>query len=242
MEGPFSRTEMLLGKEAMETLKNAHVAVFGVGGVGGYVVEALARSGVGALTVVDSDTVALSNLNRQILATRATVGRPKTEVAAERIHAIAPDCRVTERRLFFLPETADAFDFTEYDYVVDAIDTVAGKLALIEACFAVGTPIICAMGAGNKLDPTALRVAKLEDTSVDPLARAIRVQCRKRGIRGVRVVYSTEPPVESASEAAAAEAQAENPNRRGVPGSNAFVPPVMGLILAGEVIKQLIGR
>ena len=242
MEGPFSRTEMLLGKAAMETLQKSHVAVFGVGGVGGYVVEALARSGVGALTIVDSDTVAVSNLNRQILATRATIGRPKTEVAAERIHAIAPDCRVTERRLFFLPETADAFDFTEYDYVVDAIDTVAGKLALIEACNAAGTPIICAMGAGNKLDPTALRVAKLEDTSVDPLARAIRVQCRKRGIRGVRVVYSTEPPAEAASEAAAAEAQAENPNRRGVPGSNAFVPPAMGLILAGEVIKQLIGR
>lgn len=242
MEGPFSRTELLFGAEALQTLHNCHVAVFGVGGVGGYVVEALARGGVGALTLVDDDCVAPSNLNRQIIATVDTIGRPKVEVAAERVHAIAPDCRVTLRRMFFLPETADAFDFAEYDYVVDAIDTVAGKLALIEACYAAGTPILCAMGAGNKTDPTALRVAYLEQTSVDPLARAMRVQCRKRGLKKVRVVYSTEPPLAPASEAALLAVRAENPNRRGVPGSNSFVPPAMGLVLAGEVIKALIGR
>ena len=240
MEHPFLRSELVFGKAAMEKLRQSHVAVFGVGGVGGYAVEALVRGGVGTLTLVDNDCVALTNLNRQIIATTETIGRPKAEVAAERVHAINPDCRVFARQLFFLPETAEQFDFTAYDYVVDAIDTVAGKLMLIEACRAAHTPIICSMGAGNKTDPTAFSVADLENTSVDPLARAMRTQCRKRGIRGVRVVYSTEPPGAPASAEALAAVQAENPNRRGTPGSTSFVPPVVGMILAGEVIKALI--
>lgn len=236
----FIRSELVFGREAMQKLRQSHVAVFGVGGVGGYAVEALARGGVGTLTLVDNDDVALSNLNRQIIATHDTLGRPKVEVAAERVRSINPDCRVFPKRVFFLPETADQFDFSAYDYVIDAIDTVAGKLMLIEACRAANTPILCAMGAGNKTDPTAFRVADLEHTSVDPLARAMRTQCRKRGIRGVRVVYSTEEPRPPASEAALAAVQAQTPNRRATPGSTSFVPPVVGLILAGEVIKSLI--
>jgi tRNA A37 threonylcarbamoyladenosine dehydratase len=243
MPNAFSRTELLFGSEAMEQLKRSHVAVFGIGGVGGYVVEALARGGVGSLTLVDSDTVALTNLNRQIIATHDTIGRLKTEVAKERVHAIAPDCRVTVFNIFFLPETADQFDFSAYDYVVDAIDTVSGKLALIEACQKAGTPILSAMGAGNKIDPTAFRVAKLSKTSVDPLARAMRVQCKKRGLKDVRVVYSTEPPLSPASQELLSDVRSEGnaSARRSTPGSTSFVPPVMGLILAGEVIKALIG-
>lgn len=237
MPGPFSRTEQLFGPDAMQKLKTSHVAVFGVGGVGGAAVEALARGGVGTLTLVDSDVFSESNLNRQILCTRGSIGRPKVEVAKERVLSIHPDCRVIARQEFFLPGTADRFDFAAYDYVVDAIDTVAGKLALIEACQKAGTPIVSAMGAGNKLDPTAFRAAFLSETSVDPLARVMRTQCKKSGLADVRVVYSTEPP-------RAPKLQPTEPNapgRRSVPGSTSFVPPVMGYILAGEVIKTLAG-
>ena len=217
--------------------------MFGIGGVGGYAVEALARAGVGALDLVDNDVVCPTNLNRQIIATYDTIGKAKTEVAKERVLSINPQCSVTAHRLFFLPETKDRFDFAAFDYVIDAIDTVAGKLALIEACKAANTPIICAMGAGNKVDPTAFRVADISKTSVDPLARAIRVACRKRGIEHVKVVFSTEPPLPPASEEAAAEAREEGSSagRRSAPGSTSFVPPVAGLILAGEVIKDLTG-
>ena len=233
MEDMFSRTRMLLGDEAMDRLKKARVAVFGVGGVGGHVVEALVRSGVGALDLVDSDRVAISNLNRQIIATRETLGMLKVDAAKARVLTINPDCKVQTWPIFFLPETADQFDFTQYDYVVDAIDTVAGKLQLIEAAKAAGTPVISSMGAGNKLDPTAFRVADISETSVCPLARVMRRELRKRGIEHVKVVYSTEPAL---SPAPADEETA----RRSTPGSVVFVPAVAGLVLAGEVIKDLI--
>ena len=234
MEDMFSRTRMLLGDAAMDRLKAARVAVFGIGGVGGHAVEALARSGVGALDLVDSDRVALSNLNRQIIATRDTLGMLKVEAAKARVLSINPDCAVETWPVFFLPETADRFDFTQYDYVIDAIDTVAGKLRLIEAAKAAGVPVISSMGAGNKLDATAFRVADISETSVCPLARVMRRELKKRGIDHVKVVFSTEP--------ALGPAPTEEPTaRRSTPGSTAFVPAVAGLILAGEVIKDLIG-
>lgn len=237
---PYSRTEFLLGKAAMEKLKDARVAVFGLGGVGGYTVEALARSGVGALDLVDHDTVSLTNLNRQILATRDTVGLSKAQVAAQRVKAIDPDIKVTAMQTFFGPDTADGFHFEDYDYVIDAIDTVTGKLALVTAAKAAGTPIICAMGAGNKLDPTAFRVADIYETSVCPLARIMRKECRKRGIDRLKVVYSEEDPI-ACSLPPDDPAWAELPDgRNALPGSCAFVPSVMGLIIAGEVIKDLI--
>ena len=237
---PYSRTEFLLGKAAMEKLKNTRVAVFGLGGVGGYTVEALARSGVGALDLVDHDTVSLTNLNRQILATRDTVGLSKAQVAAQRVKAIDPDIKVTAMQTFFGPDTADGFHFEDYDYVIDAIDTVTGKLALVTAAKAAGTPIICAMGAGNKLDPTAFRVADIYETSVCPLARIMRKECRKRGIDRLKVVYSEEDPI-ACSLPPDDPAWAELPDgRNALPGSCAFVPSVMGLIIAGEVIKDLI--
>ena len=232
MEDMFSRTRMLLGDAAMDRLKAARVAVFGIGGVGGHAVEALARSGVGALDLVDSDRVALSNLNRQIIATRDTLGMLKVEAAKARVLSINPDCAVETWPVFFLPETADRFDFTQYDYVIDAIDTVAGKLRLIEAAKAAGVPVISSMGAGNKLDPTAFRVADISETSVCPLARIMRRELKKRGIDHVKVVFSTEP--------ALVPAPTEEPTaRRSTPGSTAFVPAVAGLILAGEVIKDI---
>ena len=237
METPFSRTQMLLGPEAMEKLRQSRVAVFGIGGVGGYVVEALARAGIGALDLVDHDRIALSNLNRQIIATRETLGQYKVDVAEARIHSINPDCKVTIHRIFFLPETREQFVFSDYDYVVDAIDTVAGKLALVETAKAAGTPIICAMGAGNKLDPSAFRVADIYETSVCPLARVMRSECRKRGIDRLKVVYSTEPPLQPLQ-----QPEASSSARRSTPGSVSFVPSVAGLILAGEVIRDLIGR
>lgn len=237
METPFSRTQMLLGPEAMEKLRQSRVAVFGIGGVGGYVVEALARAGIGALDLVDHDRIALSNLNRQIIATRETLGQYKVDVAEARIHSINPDCKVTIHRIFFLPETREQFMFSDYDYVVDAIDTVAGKLALVETAKAAGTPIICAMGAGNKLDPSAFRVADIYETSVCPLARVMRSECRKRGIDRLKVVYSTEPPLQPLQ-----QPEASSSARRSTPGSVSFVPSVAGLILAGEVIRDLIGR
>lgn len=229
----YARTEMLIGKAGVAKLRNARVAVFGIGGVGGHAVEALARSGVGALDLIDNDTVGESNINRQIVALHSTVGRRKTEVMAERIKDIDPHIAVTEHNLFFLPETAEALDFTKYDYVVDAIDTVSGKLALIEKAKAAGVPVISAMGAGNKLDPTAFAVADIEKTSVCPLARVMRRELKKRGVRGVKVVYSKEEPI-------APQTDEKTANGKPVPASIAFAPSVMGLIVASEVIKDLI--
>ncbi len=221
----FSRTERLIGKAGLEKLKKSRIAVFGIGGVGSYVVEALARSGVGALDLIDNDTVSESNINRQIVALHSTIGKQKTAVAAARVNDINPEIKVREHNLFFLPETADSFDFSLYDYVVDAIDTVSGKLALIERAKAANVPVISSMGTGNKLDPTAFEVADISKTSVCPLARVMRRELKKRGIEKVKVVYSKEEPKETDSN---------------VPASIAFVPPVAGLIIAGEVIKDLI--
>ena len=237
---PFSRTQFLLGSEAMEKLKKARVAVFGLGGVGGYVAEALARSGVGALELVDHDTISLTNLNRQILATHDTVGMDKAEAALRRVKAINPDINARAIKTFYLPETAHQFDFTRYDYVVDAIDTVTGKLMLVQAAQAAGTPIISSMGTGNKLDPTAFRVADIHETSVCPLARIIRKECRKRGIEKLKVVYSTEDPIKTVLPPDD-PAWAELPQgRNALPGSVCFVPAAAGMIIAGEVIKDLI--
>ena len=234
MEDMFSRTRMLLGDEAMARLSRARVAVFGIGGVGGHVVEALARSGVGALDLIDSDRVVLSNLNRQIVATRETLGMLKVDAAKARVLSIDPDCQVRTYPIFYLPETADQFDFSQYDYVVDAIDTVAGKLQLIAAAKAANVPVISAMGAGNKLDPTAFRVADILETSVCPLARVMRRELKKRGIDHVKVVYSPEPALSPAP-------ADEDTGRRTTPGSVAFVPAVAGLILAGEVVRDIAG-
>lgn len=227
MNGQFSRTALLIGEEGLRRLQSARVAVFGVGGVGGHATEALARSGVGALDLIDNDTVALSNLNRQIIALHSTLGQYKVDVAKARIADINPACDVRVYKTFFLPGTADAFDFSRYDYVIDAIDTVTGKLALVERAQAAGTPVICSMGAGNKLDPALFEVADIYQTSVCPLARVMRTECRRRGVKQLKVVYSKEPPVRS-------------PGQGSVPGSLAFVPSVAGLILAGEVVKDLI--
>ena len=221
----------------MDRLAAARVAVFGVGGVGGYVVEALARCGVGTLDIVDNDTVALSNLNRQIIATMDTVGRDKVEVMAERIRSINPDAVVHAHKCFFLPETADRFDFAAYDYVVDAIDTVTGKIQLILQAQAAGVPVISAMGAGNKLDPARFEVADIYQTAVDPLARVMRRELKKRGVKSLKVVYSKEEPRRPA-ESESGEIP-EGSSRRSVPGSLAFVPSVAGLIIAGEVVKDL---
>lgn len=232
MSEEFSRTEMLLGQDAVAKLATYRVAVFGVGGVGGYVVEALVRSGIGAIDLIDSDDVALSNINRQIIATRKTLGMPKVEAAKERVLEINPNCKVTTHQIFYTPETADQFDFSEYDYAVDAIDTVSGKLALIEQAKAANVPIICSMGAGNKLDPTKFEVADISKTSVCPLARVIRTELKKRKINGVKVVYSKEPPI--------TQKKVQIQNGKQTPGSISFVPSVVGLIIAGEVIKDLI--
>ena len=234
----FARTELLLGKDAMERLRRARVAVFGIGGVGGYVCEALARSGIGAFELVDSDTVSLTNLNRQIIATMETVGRHKAEVMAERIRSIDPQARVNVHNCFFLPENADEFSFEEYDYVVDAVDTVTAKLAIIERAMKAGVPVISAMGAGNKLDPSRFRVSDISQTSICPLARVMRKELKKRGIEHLKVVWSDEPPRKPMAEASQEEAP---PGRRDLPGSVAFVPAVCGLVLAGEVVKDLAG-
>lgn len=235
---PFSRTQFLLGSEAMEKLKHAKVAVFGVGGVGGYVAEALARSGIGALDLVDHDTISLTNINRQILATRATVGMDKAEAAAQRVKAINPECDAMAIKTFYLPETANQFDFTKYDYVVDAIDTVTAKLLLAEKTYAAGIPLISAMGTGNKLDPTAFEVTDINKTTFCPLARIMRKELKKRGIPHLKVVYSQEPAM---TPGANSDEPVELAGRKPVPGSTAFVPAVAGLILAGEVIKDLAG-
>lgn len=236
MEDIFARTRLLLGDAGLERLAAARVAVFGVGGVGGYAVEALARSGVGALDLIDSDDVDPTNLNRQIIATCATLGSPKVQVAVERVASINPGCRVAAHECFFLPETADRFDFADYDYVVDAVDTVSAKIALVEAARAADVPIISSMGAGNKLDPTAFRVADIYETSVDPLARVMRKELRRRGIPALKVVYSTEPPREPLC-----DEETVKDGTRPAPGSVAFVPSVAGLIIGGEVVRNLAG-
>lgn len=233
----FSREELLIGKAGLEKLRQARVAVFGIGGVGSYVVEALARSGVGALDLFDSDTVALSNINRQLIALESTLGRPKVEAAKERVLQIDPACRVEARQLFFTPENAGDIDFSQYDYVADAIDTVTGKLELIRRCREAGVPVISCMGTGNKLDPTAFRVTAMEKTSGCPLARVMRRELKKRGITGVKAVYSTE---EALTPQAAQAGDTKGTAGRPTPGSMAFVPSVAGLILAGEIVRDLL--
>lgn len=235
MREQFVRTEMLLGAKTLERLQRASVAVFGLGGVGGYAVEALARSGIGRLDLIDSDTISISNLNRQILATHSTVGMPKVEAAKARILDINPDCVVNTYSVFYTPETAGQFDFTGYDYIVDAIDTVTGKLALAERAFAAGTPIISCMGTGNKLDASAFEVADISKTSMCPLARVMRRELGKRGIRHLKVVYSREEAISPTGW----EEEAASLGKRQIPGSVAFVPGAAGLILAGEVVRDL---
>lgn len=235
----FDRTKRLLGANAMDKLKEAHVAVFGIGGVGGHAVDALVRSGIGKVTIVDSDEVAVSNINRQLIATSDSVGRKKTEVMKEHLLAINPEVKVEVHDCFFLPETKAQFDFSCYDYVIDAVDTVTAKLALVEACQEANVPIISSMGAGNKLDPTAFEVADIYKTSVCPLAKVMRRELKKRGIKKLKVVYSKEEPLEPiADETFVSD---EKRVRRATPGSIAFVPSVAGLILAGEVVKDLSG-
>ena len=238
MSEQFIRTAMLLGNEAVEKLRSARVAVFGIGGVGGYTVEALVRSGIGHIDLIDSDTVSISNINRQILATHSTVGLPKVEAAKRRILDINPGCTVTTHQVFYTPETAELFDFTRYDYIVDAIDTVTGKLALVERAHAVGTPIICCMGTGNKLDASAFRVADISKTSMCPLARIMRKELSKRGIKHLKVVYSQEEALSPTGW----EEEAAALGKRQIPGSVAFVPGAAGLLLAGQVIRDLTGK
>ena len=238
MPDQYSRTRLLLGETAMEKLKNAQVILFGLGGVGGNAAEALARSGVGHIDLVDDDTISITNINRQLLATHSTVGQHKVDAAAQRIHDIDPTIEVRSYKTFYLPENAGEFDFSRYDYVLDAIDTVTGKLALIAQAKAAGTPVISCMGTGNKLDPTAFRVADISKTSGCALARIMRKECAKRGIKGVKVVYSEELPVQQDT-TVEIEPQREGSSRRSTPGSVAFVPAVAGLIMAGEVIKDL---
>lgn len=232
MNNKFSRTEMLIGKDALATLSKMRVAVFGAGGVGGYVIEALARSGVGAIDVIDNDTVSESNLNRQIIALTSTIGRLKTETVRKRVLDINPDCSVTCFETFVLPENINKFDFSVYDYIVDAIDTVSGKIAIIEKAHSEGIPVISSMGTGNKLDPTKFRITDINKTSVCPLARVMRYELKKRGIKKLKVLFSEEEPIKINSE--------EKINGKIPPGSISFVPSVAGLIIGGEVIKDLI--
>ena len=250
MLNQFSRTELILGREAMEKLASSHVAVFGIGGVGGYTAEALARSGVGTITVVDDDRICLTNINRQIFALRSTVGRQKTDAAEERLKDINPNIKIIKRQTFYTPENAADFDFTQYDYIVDAVDTVTAKLELAENAQRTGTPIIASMGAGNKLDPARFEVADIYETSICPLAKVMRRECRKRGIKQLKCVYSKEPaitPIDDDENSCKhhcicpPDTKRKCEIRRQVPGSNAFVPSVAGLIIAGEVIKDLTG-
>lgn len=241
----FSRTSLLLGDEGMEKLKCAKVAVFGVGGVGGYVVEALARSGVGALELIDNDKVSVSNINRQIIATHSTVGRFKVDVAKERVLDINPAASVNTYKTFFLPETASDFNFYDYDYVVDAIDTVTGKIALVMEAQRAHTPVISSMGAGNKLDASAFCVADIYETSVCPLAKVMRRELKKRGVGNLKVVYSKEKPLMPKRDTSVINDRNENDTgviKRQIPGSVSFVPSVAGLILAGEVVKDIVGK
>ena len=255
MSDLFARTELLLGSEALRTLEVSHVAVFGLGGVGGYAAEALARAGVGALTLVDHDRVSPTNVNRQIVALQSTIGLYKADVMARRVTDINPSCEVAALKCFYLPDTADSIDLGQYDYVIDAVDTVTAKLLLIEKSQQAGTPLISSMGTANKLDPTALRVGDIYETSICPLAKIIRKECRKRGVRRLKVVYSEEPPLRPSAQAQedyramiasgaqtdATPANLDKFGRAGIPGSVSFVPPAAGLVLAGEVVKDLIG-
>lgn len=226
MQSELERTEMLIGTERIERLRRSHVIIFGIGGVGGYALEVIARSGVGAITIVDADSVEESNINRQIIALHSTIGKTKVEVARERIHDINPDCEVRALEMFYLPENADEIDLSCYDYVVDCIDTVAAKVELIRRCNELGKPIISSMGAGNKMDATALKVSDIYKTSMDPLAKAVRKKCKELGIRRLKVVFSDEKPIETNSEYIA---------------SNAFVPAAMGVIVGSETVKELMG-
>lgn len=248
MLNQFSRTELIFGKEAMDKLASSRVAVFGIGGVGGYTVEALIRSGVGAVDIIDDDKVCLTNINRQIYATRKTVGKYKVDVAAERIAEINPKAEVRTYKTFYTPETANQFNFSDYDYIVDAIDTVTGKIALVMNANDTNTPIISSMGAGNKIDPTAFEVTDIYKTSVCPLAKVMRHELKRRGIQKLKVVYSKEKPITPIDDMASScrnncicppGTARKCTQRRQVPGSNAFVPSVVGLIIAGEVIKDL---
>lgn len=249
MLNQFSRTRLIFGIEAMEKLSQARVAVFGIGGVGSYTAEALVRSGIGAIDLIDDDRICLTNLNRQLFATRDTVGQHKVDVAEKRIRSINPDCKVITHKTFYMPDTKDLFDFTEYDYIVDAIDTVKGKLELVMNAKAAGTPIISSMGAGNKVNAAAFEVADIYETSVCPLARVMRYECRKRGIDSLKVVYSKEKPIRPLEDMSIScrkhcicppGTARKCTQRRDIPGSTAFVPSAAGLIIAGEVIKDLI--
>ncbi|WP_405342744.1 ThiF family adenylyltransferase [Ruminococcus sp.] len=249
MLNQFSRTRLIFGIEAMEKLSQARVAVFGIGGVGSYTAEALVRSGIGAIDLIDDDRICLTNLNRQLFATRDTVGQHKVDVAEKRIRSINPDCKVITHKTFYMPDTKDLFDFTEYDYIVDAIDTVKGKLELVMNSKASETPIISSMGAGNKVNAAAFEVADIYETSVCPLARVMRYECRKRGIDSLKVVYSKEKPIRPLEDMSIScrkhcicppGTARKCTQRRDIPGSTAFVPSAAGLIIAGEVIKDLI--
>ena len=233
MEERFSRTEMIFGKEAMKRLLNSHVAIFGIGGVGGYVVEALARSGVGRFTLVDHDVVSLSNINRQIIATTDSVGKYKVDLMKQRILSINPDAIIDVKNIFYLPETEDQFDFSQFDYVVDAVDTVKAKISLIQKCKENNVPIICSMGAGNKVNPMGFIISDISKTEVDPLAKVIRNELRKLGIKNVKVAYSKEQPIKPLEE------KKNEDSGKVIPGSNAFVPSALGLLIASEVVRDL---
>ena len=242
MSEQFIRTQLLLGEEALRKLEEAHVCVFGVGGVGGYVVEALARSGVGTIDIVDNDEVAKSNINRQIIALHSTIGRDKVDVFRERILDINPKAQVNVHKCFYLPENAAEFDFGSFDYVIDAIDTVTAKIDIIVKCNECGTNVISSMGTGNKLDPTKVTVTDIYKTQVDPLAKVMRRELKKRGIKKLKVVYSPEEPVMPDPELVEAELKKTGSSRRSIPGSTAFVPPVAGLVIAREVVMDLIKK
>lgn len=248
MLNQFSRTQLLLGKEAMDALSASRVAVFGIGGVGGYVCEALVRSGVGAFDLIDDDKICLTNLNRQLIATRSTVGKYKVDVMEARMKDINPNVDIRTHKCFFLPENADEFPFSEYDYIVDAVDTVSAKLSLAVKAQEAGVPIISSMGAGNKLDATAFRVADIYKTSMDPLARVMRRELKKRGVKKLKVVYSQEQPIRPVEDMSIScrthcicppGAKHKCTERRDIPGSTAFVPSVVGLIIAGEIVRDI---
>lgn len=251
MLNQFSRTQLLLGKEAMDALSASRVAVFGIGGVGGYVCEALVRSGVGAFDLIDDDNICLTNLNRQLIATRSTVGKYKVDVMEARMKDINPNVDIRTHKCFFLPENADEFPFSEYDYIVDAVDTVSAKLSLAVKAQEAGVPIISSMGAGNKLDATAFRVADIYKTSMDPLARVMRRELKKRGVKKLKVVYSQEQPIRPVEDMSIScrthcicppGAKHKCTERRDIPGSTAFVPSVVGLIIAGEIVRDISGK
>lgn len=244
MSEVFSRTRLLLGSAALEVLAHSRVAVFGVGGVGGYVVEVLARSGIGAIDIIDNDIVALSNINRQVVALHSTVGHHKVDVAEERIHDINPSCHVTTYKMFYLPDEGDNFDFTQYDYIVDCIDTVTAKIDLARRCHELSVPILSCMGAANKMDPTAFRVTDLFSTNMDPLAKIMRKKLRKMGIDSLKVIYSEEQPMSSFAQEGEDKdnSRSASHSQRPTPASNAFVPAAAGIIAGGEVVKDLIRK